>query len=90
MRGFADFLENMAKASWDDALKVYIVGLADHRVCLSAASLAIGKDRPIVALKYMFHQRKSRLAVHQSLLRSLIEYSIIGEALDIISFFRFG
>lgn len=90
MWSFADFLENMAKASWYDALKVYIVRLADHRVCLSAASLAIGKDRSIVSLKYVFDQRKCRFAVHQGLFGSLIEYSIIGEALDIISFFRLG
>lgn len=89
MWSFADFLKNMTKTSWDDALEVYIIRLAHHGVSLSAASLPVGKDRTIVALKYVFNQWICRFAVHQSLFRSLIEYSVIGEALNIIGFFRF-
>ena len=67
MRSFADLLKDVAEASRDDALKVRIIRLANHRVRLTAASLAIGKDRTIIALKDVFNQRKRRFAVHQGL-----------------------
>ena len=90
MRSFADLLKDVAEASRDDALKVRIIRLANHRVRLTAASLAIGKDCTIIALKNVFDQRKRRFAVHQGLFWSLIEDGIIGETLDIIYFFGFG
>ena len=50
MRSFADLLKDVAEASRDDALKVRIIGLADHRVRFSTASLPIGKDTDVLAI----------------------------------------
>ena len=52
-----------------------------HSVRFPAASLTIGKDCAIVALKHGFHERKSTFIINCPLIGVPIIHSIIGESL---------
>lgn len=68
VRGIADGLEHVSEAPGNDSLKHFVLRDSDHRMGLSAASLSVGEDSPVVSLKDVFYEGVGCLAVDFGLL----------------------
>jgi hypothetical protein len=67
----------------------WIIRLTQHCMCLSTASLTVGKDSSVIALDDRFYQGESTFIIHYLLQRIVIVDCIEGKRLLIALIIRF-